>query len=458
MSHDDRADVMIIGASFAGLFAAAAAAGAGVRVQVVERDELPDRAEPRPGVPQGVQPHVLLYRGLVAAEALLPGFEQDLLDAGGLRYNSGQMPWLSRPGWMPITRRAYDIVSISRPLMELVVRRRVQGLPGVEIHTGARVSGIRPTGSGWEVHCADGAALTAGLVIDASGRGSRLPHWLEALGYRAPEPLQVDAKLGYASRRYQGPTPPPVPTGVVLLATPETATGGLALPVEQGQWLVMGGGYGDRRPARDPNQFVAFLAGLRDPAVWQLVGGMEPLADVAIHRQTGNQRRPYARRGPWPAKLLVMGDALCAFNPIYGQGITVAACQAELLRRRLGTVRDERTTRRLQRRLSAATNFPWSVATAEDLRYPSCNGDQNRVQRLLARWTDRMTELAAGGDECCGDALIGAYQLMASPRTLFSPGVVRSVSRSLIRGIPPPTPRPAVLERLGAPDLKSPAS
>jgi 2-polyprenyl-6-methoxyphenol hydroxylase-like FAD-dependent oxidoreductase len=436
--------VVVIGASFAGLFAAAAAAKAGRQVTVLERDRLPTEAAPRPGVPQSEQPHVLLRRGFLATESLLPGLQQDLLDHGGIRFNTGQMPWLSEYGWMPITELSYEITSLSRPLVELLVRKRVRALPGLTLREEARVSSLNRAGDLWEVHCQDGSLVRANVVIDASGRGSRLPHWLAALGLDVAEPSVVEAKLGYACRPYRGSAP--LRTGIVVAATPETMAGALVLPVEDGRWLVCGAGYGERRPGREIEEFEAFLATIRDPVFAQLISTLEPMGGVAIHRQTANRRFAYGESRNWPSGLLVVGDAFCAFNPIYGQGITVAACQAELLAAELPKVTDARSTRRLQRRLGAVADLPWSVATSEDLRMPTSPGRQTALQRLSGRWTTRMVRLAAAGDETCIRAFGRVYHLMGSPLLLFHPGVVFAVMRSLVRGIPPASPRPAVLD------------
>ncbi len=442
--------VVIIGASFAGLFTAAAMAKVGAEVMVLERDRLAERAEPRPGVPQGAQPHILLYRGLLAAENLLPGFERNVLDAGGLRLDTGKLPWLGPYGWSPTHLPSYDILSVSRPALELLVRRRVLELPGVSLRDGFRVSGLGRTANGWEVRGPTGETVVGEVVVDASGRGSRSPHWLAELGYPVPEPESVEAKLGYASRRYQGSDNPPLDTGLVIAATPESPIGSTILPIENRQWLVLGAGYGERRPSRDTGRFADFLSSLRDRAAADLASSLQPMSDVAVYRQTGNRRIPYARGARWPRGLLVVGDALCAFNPIYGQGITVAAMQAELMGTSIGAVRDVRSTRRLQRRLLRVTDLPWSVATSEDLRHPTSNGKPTAAQRLLSRWSDRMTQLAVRGDPACSAAITQVYHLVGAPSLLFSPRVVAAVLRSYICGLPPPQPRPAVLDRIAA--------
>jgi flavin-dependent dehydrogenase len=447
--------VVIIGASLAGLFAAAAAATAGARTMIIERDVLPDQPVPRKGVPQGRQPHVLLHRGLLAAEELVPGIRGDLLSHGAVPFDTGTMAWLGEYGWLPTWIPAYQTVSATRPLLEQLVRQRVGDLDGVTIREGVRATDLKRNARHWQVVCEDATVLQADLVIDASGRGSRLPHWLGELGIPVTEPLAIDAHLGYACRTYRCIGKPPIDIAVVIAATPQTGRGALAIPVEDGQWLIIAGGYGDRRPSRVVEEFDEFLATLPDPAIFDLTRHLEPISDIAIHRQTGNRRNRYGKSRAWPAGLLAVGDAYCAFNPVYGQGITVAACQALSIRDGL---KHDRTpaghgpmeTRRLQRRIGAVADLPWSVATTEDLRHPSSTGSQSRLQRLVGLWTAELARLAAHGDRGAFLAFARLYHLMASPAMLFNPAVIFSASRAAVRGMPEVNPRPRALNALAA--------
>lgn len=455
MITSGQRDVVIIGASLAGLFAAAAVAAAGARAMIIERDVLPDVPMPRKGVPQGRQPHLLLHRGLLAAEELMPGIRQELLDHGAVPFDTGTIAWLDEYGWSPTWIPAYETVSATRPLLEHLVRERVRRLAGVTLHEGVRVTDLHRDAHCWLVVREDHTTVQADLVIDASGRGSRLPHWLRELGIQMSEPLTVDARLGYACRTYRAIGEPPIETAVVIAATPQTGRGALAIPVENGNWLVIAVGYGDRRPSRSAAEFDEFLSALPDPAIADLTQHLEPVGDIAIHRQTGNRRNRYGRSRTWPAGLLAVGDAYCAFNPVYGQGITVAACQARLIRDalkhdRTPTGRGPLATRRLQRRIGAAADLPWSVATSEDLRHPSSSGSQTRVQRLVGLWTDQLARLVAHGDRAAYLAFARVYHLMAAPAMLFNPRVIFSACRAAVRGMPEQNPRPRALNALAA--------
>jgi hypothetical protein len=281
--------------------------------------------------------------------------------------------------------------------------------------------------------CEDATTVEADLVIDASGRGSRLPHWLSELGIPVSEPLTVDARLGYACRTIASLASHP--------ATPQTGRGALAIPVEDGNWLVVAAGYGDRRPSRNAAEFDEFLATLPDPAIADLTQHLEPVGEIDIHRQTGNRRNRYGRSRTWPAGLLAVGDAYCAFNPVYDQGITAAACQALLIRDalkqdRAPAGRGPLATRRLQRGIGVAADVPWSIATTEDLRHPSSSSSQTRMQRLTGLWTAQLAQLATHGDRGAYLAFARVYHLMAAPATLFNPGAIFSACRAALRGMP----------------------
>jgi 2-polyprenyl-6-methoxyphenol hydroxylase-like FAD-dependent oxidoreductase len=433
--------VVVIGASLAGLLAAAAAAQSGARTMIIERDRLPDVPEPRKGVPQGRQAHVLLHRGLISAAALLPGLRDDLLAVGASAFNSGEMPWLGEYGWMPTWLPSYELVSVTRPLLEHVVRERVQALPLIEVREGVRATGLRRRDAGWQVIIDDRDEVAADVVIDASGRGSRMPHWMADLGVPVPEPEAVDAHLGYACRLYRATRPAPLTTGVVIAGTPQTSRGAIALPVENDDWLVIAGGYGVHRPTRDPDEFAAFLASLPDPAVADVAAALTPVSDIAVYRQTSNRRYHYGQLRGWPEGLLVIGDAACAFNPVYGQGMTVAAQQALLLRDRWGRPG-------LQRLLDRVADFCWSVATSEDLRHPTSVGSQDRMQRIVAAWSAELTKLAVTGDRRASRTFADVYHLMAEPRALFHPALFATVARARLVGRGRPAPRPAVLDGL----------
>lgn len=458
--------VVVIGAGIAGLLSAAVIAATGRPVTVLEQDPMSACAapEPRGGVPQGRQPHVLLYSGLRAIEELLPGLRAELIAGGGVPLDTGDLAWLGERGWAPFGTPAFELVSATRPLVEHTVRRRVVELPGVEVRSGVRVRGLSRTGTtadsvggwlvecsgGWLVECFDGPSLRAGLVVDASGRSSRLPDWLGRLGVGAAETTVVDAGFGYAGRVYAAP-PDQLGrvAGIVMLPVPGASAGGVALPVEGGRWMVAAVGAGESRPPRDPAGFDAFLGRLRDPALADFTRSARPVGDITVHRHTHNVRRRYDRLPHWPNGLLALGDALCAFNPVYGQGITVAASQALLLRDALTTRLRPGWERRLMRHLHRAADLPWAIATGEDRRHLG-NGPKalsipkplDAVDSLFGRWSGEVDRLAVHGDLRAQRALDRVYHLVGSPAGLLHPALLTAAARARLLGLPPASPRP----------------
>jgi 2-polyprenyl-6-methoxyphenol hydroxylase-like FAD-dependent oxidoreductase len=367
--------------------------------------------------------------------------------AGAVPIDTGDLLWLGPSGWSVPAGPEFGILSATRPLLDHVLRTRVADLPNVAFADATEVRGIRLAAdrvSG--VHLSDGRDQDSELVIDAGGRNSRLPIWLQEAGLPIPDKEVVDARIGYASQLYHADRSSFGGTGVFILATPRMPTGASVLPVEGGRWLVTAVGVGDRRPPRDQAGFHTFLAHLRDPAVADFVAHATPAGPVSWHRRTANQRRHYERTRSWPTGLLVLGDALCAFNPIYGHGITVAALQAVDLRAAAHlTTPSAGTERRLLRRFAQQAALPWSIATSEDLRYPTSDGRLNPVQTLFGRYTYALDNLTSHGNKRARRTTAAVYHLMSPPVRLLHPALLTATARAAIRGFGAPVERPAAL-------------
>lgn len=445
-------NVVVIGASLAGLFAAAAAAGSGHRVVVVERDRLSDTADPRPGVPQGQQPHVFLLRGLQAAEELLPGLRADLQSRGAVPITTSRFAWLGEQGWAPLESSDLQIISLTRPLFEQVVRQRVFGLDGVEVRDGCRVNGLRRNSSpglpGWQVEVGGGVDIPADLVVDASGRTSRMPVWLTTLGIASPKLSEVDAHTGYATRMYRDCPSLGGLSGIVLQSTPEHPTGGVVLPVEDDRWLVLGVGFAQARPPRDIPGFEAFLRRLQDPGIADFAQRSTPCSDVVVYRQTGNRRHHYEKVRDWPDGLLVIGDAMVAFNPVFGQGITVAACEALVLREALSGDNRRISSRRIMREFAAVAALPWNIAISYDIRQPTTEGQQSLAQRVTNAWARELARLGIHGNDRAVLVLNRLYHLLGKPSETVHPALIWAAVLARFRGYGPGTTRPADLAAL----------
>jgi 2-polyprenyl-6-methoxyphenol hydroxylase-like FAD-dependent oxidoreductase len=288
---------------------------------------------------------------------------------------------------------------------------------------------------------ADGSAeelLEADLVVDATGRGSRSPVWLEELGYPRPAEDEVRVGVAYASRVYRrrrdhlhGDR------AVVVAATADRPRGGAMLAMEGDRWMVTLNGYLGQRPPADPDGFVAFAAGLPVPDVFEVISDAEPLGDVLPARYPASVRRRYERLGRFPDGYLVTGDAVCGFNPVYGQGMSVAALEALALRECL-RAGPTGLARRFFAEVAAIVDIPWGIAVGADLRFPSIEGARTAKVRLVNAYLARF-HLAAETDPVLGRAFLRVVNLMERPEGLLRPAIALRVLRgNLQRAAPGP--------------------
>jgi 2-polyprenyl-6-methoxyphenol hydroxylase-like FAD-dependent oxidoreductase len=453
---------VVVGGSLAGLLAAHVLAGHADRVTVVERDRLPDGPEPRPGVPQGRHPHVLLQGGQVAMESLLPGFLTELREAGAPRVGmpSDMVMWQTGR-WFRRLPASTHIFTGSRAQLEDLVRRRVLANPVISVWEGTDVVGLLGDASrvrGVLVRDRSGDAraesrpLEADLVVDASGSGTKAPQWLAAIGAEGPHEETIDTGLAYASRVYRGTNGAldGETRGYYAYPDPDQVHAGGALPLEDGSHLVIVSGLRGDEPPTGDDQFVTYAKRLPHPLLHRWLDEAEPLSPAFGFRRTANVRRRYDLPGH-PAGFLATGDALCTFNPIYGQGMAVAAMSAVALRDALAGRRRTPTTRRVQQALLAASRLAWDISAGADRKMPGAVGtatDGGPADRIAGWYLSRVQERAPG-DPVVGRAFRAVLTLSAPVTALFAPPVARAV---LFRPpAPTPTEPPAAPEESGSP-------
>jgi len=458
----DRA--VVLGASMSGLLAARVLADCYGQVTVVDRDELPETATHRRGVPHGRHIHALAARGQQALEQLLPGLTEELVADGAPAgdmladarfYFSGHRMRPARTGLM--------LLCASRPFLEGHVRARLRAIPNVGFLDRCDVVGLATASDGRRVtgvrvlRRADGSAeerLGADLVVDASGRGSRTPAWLEALGYPRPEREEVLIGLGYATRTYR--LPPVALDGQLAIldaATPQLPRTGALQRLEGDRWILTLAGILGDHPPTDPDGFLAFARSLRFPDIYSAVRDAEPLNEPVGFRFPASVRHRYERQERYPAGYLVTGDAVCSFNPIYGQGMSVAALEALTLRRHLERG-IEPQPRRWFRDLARVIDVPWDMSAGGDLAFPGVPGRRTLKTRLLGGYLARL-HAAAASDAHLSTAFINVAGLVASPQLLMRPDITLRVLLGS-RTRPPPVdsalPRRRPLDNPTRPD------
>ncbi|MGI5238411.1 NAD(P)/FAD-dependent oxidoreductase [Dactylosporangium sp. CA-139066] len=441
---DNHRHAVVLGASIAGLAAARALLNTFDRVTVFDRDTLPDGAADRRGVPQGEHGHGLLARGREVLEELFPGFTAELAGQGAVPLDiQRDVVWVF--GDRPAPRAASGLggLTVSRAALEACLRRRVAALPGITVLDGHEATGLCFDGTrvtGATVRPLSGGAeheVRADLVVDATGRGNRGPAWLAALGFERPAEDRIDAGTVYVSRDYRR-VPGREDFAAILNAPggPARPYGGIALGVEGDRWMVtlLGVGAGQAPPA-DPDGYLAFAAKLPDPRLHRLMRDAEPLNDPMRLRLPGSVRRRYERLTRLPERLVSIGDALCSFNPAYGQGMTVAVAEARELGLALRKGLDG-LPRRFYARAARVVDVPWDMSAGGDLAYPFVDGPRSRRTEMLNAYVARV-QAATGHDAAVARRFLEVTNLMRPPQSLLTPAMLTRVLRN---GRPAPAP------------------
>ncbi|WP_063800330.1 FAD-dependent oxidoreductase [Bradyrhizobium lablabi] len=410
MPDPARSHAVVIGAGMAGLTAAQAISRHFGKVTVIERDVLPAEAAPRRGTPQCQHAHMLLAGGLKALQTLFPGFENDLAEAGAVKIRAGKDLRFERPGFdpFPIRDLGFDIFSMSRPLLEAVTRRRVLQAPNIGICMRSRVTGLvasrdarRIKAIRYETGDEPAVTVEADLVVEASGRCGLTLQLLEELSLERPEETEIGMDQAYASTIVERPIDHNADWlgNIVLPSAPASSRGAFLFPIESQRWLLsVGGNHGDAPPG-DRAGFMDFVRSLRTPTIYDAVKDACPLTDIVRYQLPCSTRRHFERLESFPTGLLAIGDAFCRFNPVFGQGMSVAAQEAVILDRLLAEdVPEERLARDFFAAIQNTIAAPWGVAVS-DFVYPATRGVRpaDFAQRL--QYGIALTKLAADDPE-----------------------------------------------------------
>ncbi|WP_422647512.1 FAD-dependent oxidoreductase [Actinoalloteichus caeruleus] len=450
MSPQNRGRAVVLGGSMAGCLTARVLAEHFTEVVVVDRDTVLGVKGARRGAPHTRHAHGLHARGHLALEELFPGLTEELEATGVPTGDLGEMRWYFDARRLRPAHTGLLSVTAPRPVLEHHVRTRVAALPEVRFREGqqaqglltspdrSRVVGVRlvPAAGGVEEE------LRADLVVDASGRGSRLPVWLEELGYQRPEETKVRVGLAYTTRHYR--TRPEWFDGVQSInpvASPAHPRGAFFGQVGRDVCVLSLTGMLGDHPPTEPGAFLEFARSLPVPEIYDAVRDGEPLDEPVSFRFPASVRRHYERLGAFPDGLLVTGDAVCSFNPVYGQGMSVAAIEALTLRDHLrrGTPPSPAA---VMSDLARVVDAPWEVSAGGDLDFPGVEGRRTLKTRLANAYMARL-QYAASRDPAVTNAFMRVAGLADPPRALFRPKTVFRVLRHATRRPAPGLARPS---------------
>ncbi|MEO8606525.1 MAG: FAD-dependent monooxygenase [Chloroflexota bacterium] len=449
---------LVIGGSVAGLLAARVLANHFERVTVLERDHLPENPEIRAGVPQAHHLHVLLARGHAIFESLFPGLDAELDAKGAPLIEWGlDTTGLGRGGWLPKFHSGIMTRSVSRALLEWHIRQRLLHDYPVEFIAETQVKNLVASEDktriiGVDIQMRGGTheekRLLADLVVDASGRTSHTPEWLKELGYDEPEDTHVNSFLGYSTRWYKKPPlPGPQPKGVIISnEPPHGLRGGGFWEVEGDRIVVTLVGINRDFPPTDEAGFMDFARSLGANTIYETIKDAEPISEIYGYQRTANRLRHFERLTRWPEQFAVIGDAACAFNPVYGQGMTTAALGALELDACLREHQQDLATvgAQFQKRLAKVAATPWVMATGEDLRYPATEGKRpGAFTRMVQKYIDNV-QLVMPHDTDVARSFFQVTNLLVPPTALFQPVIMFKTLRHMFSGTPSKTDSPAL--------------
>lgn len=445
MSQTQPKRAIVIGGSIAGLLSAKVLSEVFDEVLMVERDRIDKSAAERTGVPQSPQPHILLTQGYRLLKDFSPNLDKDLQAAGAVPVDWGQdFQYFAFGDWCAKATEPTGLNSFSctRPLLETAVRQRVEQISNVRrlspyrvealVGSADKVTGIRCRQSKDKT---DEQVIEADLVVDASGRSTNAPEWLAALKAAVPKVEKIDAKLGYATRRYRIPDGWGEDWKVLLVAhePPEKTQLGYLARVENNELIATLGGYCQQYPPLEEADFLAFAKQLPDSAFYDAIAQSTPVSPIKAYRSTANRLYHYEQLDTMPSGFIAIGDSVCALCPAYGQGLTTSAMSALTLQDWL--VENNQTSNNQAYKIGESLNFQkklakqlkpaWNAATKNDAGFlqGESSRKKNLAERLLVGYMRKLVAKTHTDGELTV-ALARITHMIDSPSKLLNPKLI----------------------------------
>lgn len=419
----------------AGLLAARVLADAFETVTVFDRDPLPDEPNIRRGIPQARHLHVLHEAGRKTIEDLFPGFSSDLIGAGAEQLDfSSDVQMYDMGDFVAEGPDRIPMYCGSRPLFEQVTRRRVADIDEVRIRERCQVTAYLTDDVGSNVEGvairnenASSEELSADVVVDATGRTSHTPTWLTEHGYSTPPVDEVEIDLGYSSILLDRPAEDK--RAFIVFPTPPETRGAGVLPIEGDRWLMTIAGLHGDHPPTEYDALADFAASLSLPVCKRLIDTHEVVSeDIAHYPFPSSRRHRYWELDRFPDGLVVVGDAIASFNPVYGQGMSVAALEAVHLHHTLAEGDFVDLGQRFFERIEKVVEDAWDLAVGSDFRYSETSGPKPLGTDLLNPYFARLSR-KAHTDSILADAYYRVIVMERRPISLLRPRIVWRVMK-----------------------------
>lgn len=435
---------IIIGGSIAGLITARVLINYFDRVTIIEKDCLPTKPQFRYGVPQSNQPHMLLSKGQEILEDFFPGLTEELFSKNAAKVN---MTWdfpflLTTKEWSPRFKSTINSIGCSRNLLESTIRDRVKKLKAVHIlennfaidllgnEDKTVILGVVIKNKNKKT-----INIKGDLIVDASGRNSQAQRWLENLGYIKPKIITIDCNISYASRIYRSPQTFERDWKGVFVKTkaPDRKKGGAIFPIENEQWIVVLTGRQNNFPSIKEAEYLKFAQNLPTQLIYKSIIKAKPLSRIFPYRGLKNVFKQYNLMSRFPENFIILGDAFCTFNPVNGQGMTVAALEAKILDQLLCNHREKSSGFSLlfQKKLASIITPSWVMAINQDLAW-DLDYSSTLLESLKRKYFTYLEQAACQDPEIWLNFL-QVLNLSLSPEALFSPKIFSKVLVQLLK-------------------------